>query len=71
MDFERIQRIFDEATLRASEKREAYVVEACGDDAEVLTEVLALLESHDAVPADFLTDSATFCLLDDLDPDLP
>ena len=67
MDFERIRQIFDAATLKRPELREAYVVAQCGEDPEMLREVLALLESHDRAPEAFLTTTSNFRLPEDFE----
>ncbi len=63
-----IERIFAEAVTRPPEQREAYLVEACGDDVALLTEIQALLVADQrnqrlsglaaAVASDWLSDGS-------------
>ncbi len=46
-----IRRIFEAAVERPERKRETWVERACGDDAELRLEVMALLASHDGAGA--------------------
>ncbi|HEV8148416.1 MAG TPA: protein kinase [Bryobacteraceae bacterium] len=46
-----IRRIFEAAVERPARKRNAWVERACGDDAELHREVIALLASHDGAGA--------------------
>ena len=46
--FQRVAELFEAARTRAGVDREAFLEGACGDDPSLLTEVLRLLEHHDA-----------------------
>jgi eukaryotic-like serine/threonine-protein kinase len=52
--WERIRKIFDEASARPPEERATLLNEACGGDAELRAEVETLLNSADAAGSDFL-----------------
>ena len=43
----RVQEMFHAALERPDGTRASYVAEACGDDAELLEEVMSLLEAHE------------------------
>lgn len=59
MSFAEQERIFLAALERPPARRAAFIVEACGDDAELLAQVRGLLASHDdADSADFLGGAA-------------
>ena len=52
--WKRIQQIFDGALAQPIEGRRAWVRQACGDDAELLREVEALLDAHESPDDGFL-----------------
>lgn len=52
--FQRVQAIFEKACAVPADHLEAFLLEACGDDAAVLREVRSLLNHRANLPADFL-----------------
>ena len=56
--FHRLQQIFDGALAQPIERRRAWVRQACGDDAELLREAVALLDAHESPDDGFLEQPA-------------
>jgi len=52
--FVRARKVFAEAIELPEGRREAFVLDACGDDADLQSLVLELLESHAELPDDYL-----------------
>ena len=53
--WERAKELFHEAVCRAPDERESFLAAACGNDAELLSEVRDLIRSHEAA-SQVLTD---------------
>ncbi len=52
--WDRIQRIFEDALKRKADERDAFLAEACGDDAELRREVESLLKHHHEASTGFM-----------------
>lgn len=54
---DKVQRLFEEALQRKPGQRAAFFDEACGDDADLRTEVESLLVHHEEAPTAFMRPS--------------